>query len=194
MPDPFAQRRKAEADQVQSPDRVLEQTRDRRVQERRTWVARSSAVLIVFGLCTLSLIVVRRDRAHQATLVRALKLYVTVLEDTLAKTGYLPAGWDVGDLEHQVAVPRDAFNYVDGAMREYALAADVPTMIAWSEMMPKMLGADGRAVAVFNGGHIDVVWMSEGEFRRRLDKQEARFETRLLEIERQPIQLPRRDR
>jgi hypothetical protein len=148
--------------------------------ERRNWIARSTASLIVAGLVLFSVIVVRRDWNSNSQLLAALNTYVAPLNKTLTDTGYLPADWARLDATEQIAetqnIKPEVFTYLDYSMREFAVTSVEPTMVIWSTMYPMVFLRDGRAVGWLEGKRIRVEWMSESGFNVRMKAQEDRYQ------------------
>lgn len=148
--------------------------------ERRNWIARSTASLIVAGLVLFSVIVVRRDWNSNKQLMTALVAYVAPLNKTLTETGYLPADWARLDATKKIAdtqsIKPETFAYLDYSMREFAVASTEPTMVIWSTMYPMVFLRDGRAVGVLESKRVRVEWMSESQFNVRMKAQEDRYQ------------------
>jgi hypothetical protein len=193
MPSPFESRPKPARSAVPDPNRVLSRSAERRARERRTWVARTATTLIVLSLLLITVLIVRRDRLYKSQILESLEAYVTALNVQLGRSPYLPLVWDVAGVPPQ-PMPFARFEHARDAVRDLARMRDSariksePTIIAWSQVLPIVLGADGRAVAVYEKGTAHVEWLTEGEFNRRMAEQEEALQKAIRDAERRPRQ------
>lgn len=186
MASPFDHREPAA-----KPGGPMEQRLRRRARERKSWIARTATSLMLFSLVLFAFIAVRRDRFHQSTQMDCLSAYVTVLNATLGRTGYLPADWNVQDVPRQ-KLSIDAIQYADDVTRNLALRRDEPTLIAWAPLLVMVFESDGRSVAVFEDGKVHVQWMKETDFQAWQAEQDAAIRDAMEELEQRPVRLPTR--
>jgi hypothetical protein len=196
MQSPFEHNPKPVAAARTPPPSSVERGLERRIQERRNWVTRSFTSLIVFGLVVLSVILVRRDRLARDRYVEALAQYVTALNEKLDKQrreGWnplmLPAEWDVSHVRPAPPVSLDFYRYCDDTLRQFAQSRNEPTLIAWSEQsIPMTVSSDGRPVAIYEKkeGKVRAEWLAEGEFKHRLDEQQAALDEAIRQAEQRP--------
>lgn len=175
MPTPF-QHTQEPSPPVYPSSRTENRRLEAMAQERRQWIARSIASLFVAAMVLFVVVTVRRDAANRALFVESLEVYVQSLNDVLEKTRYLPAVWKAPEFGPKPRLPLDAFTYCDDAIRQLAVQSDEPAVVAWGPLYAMVFGRDGRAVAVYDHGKVRVEWVSEIDFRRRLDAQQARLE------------------
>lgn len=149
---------------------------DRRAHERRNWAARSLTSLILFGIVLLVVVVGWRDQRVRARQVDSLGAYVRVLNDQLRDGQHLPAVFRPM-LDPPPPEPIDEFKYCTDSLRIFAQQREEPTIILWNATPIAMaLGADGRAVGIYDHGRVRVEWMREGEFSQRKAAQDDELE------------------
>jgi len=147
------------------------------------WVARTFTTLVVLAILLITALTVRRDRMYRRHLMDLLEVCVNRLNEQLAVNPYLPVAWPLDNLPDRIRSDfAQRFEYAQDAIRDFARVRNAPTIIAWSHVLPIVLGADGRAVAVYENGRVRAAWMTEAEFDRHMAEQEEALRRAIRDI------------
>lgn len=161
-----------------SPAAIAEQIRRRK---RRFFRGAAFMLAMTLGLCVL--IVARNDRAVRDWVLTETRAYATALEAYVDKAHILP-----------VYLPRlSEFRMVycaDDAVRVMSLYHDRTFVVAYSPRVPQYFSSDGRAIIEYSQGRCRVRWVSQQEFERLLEAQQAWIRQEQERARAESIRLP----
>ena len=153
-----------------------------RASGRRRWVVRSGLMLGLTSIIGFVLIVVDRNSRTQLDSVERLVDVSAKLQERVNALGFLPR-----TLPEQPPVPM----LYPAADLSFAINAQAPVIIGYSEQIPLIMQGSGRAVLTYHEGKIGREWMTNQEFVRAYLDQESREEAFQQERAASPPNLPK---
>ncbi|MCH7813444.1 MAG: hypothetical protein IID40_05420 [Planctomycetes bacterium] len=142
-----------------------------RESRRRLRVVRSVMLLLVMAVALCAAVVWQRNQVRIGDEADRFEGQIAGLIEALERTGTLPLSYP--PLQPEKAVPA-RFNYIGADMVRQLRDDPEPYIVAYTDRIRRVLGADVRLVAIRDGGRIRIEQMGVAAFVRRWDAQTAR--------------------
>ncbi|MCP4247153.1 MAG: hypothetical protein GY778_08895 [bacterium] len=142
-----------------------------RASRRRLRVVRSAVLLLVMALALCAAVVWKRNRDRIGHAADRFEGQIAGLVEALEHSGTLPLSYP--PLLPDKAAPA-SFNYIGTDMVRQLRDDPGPYIVAYTDRIRRVLGADVRLVAVRDGNRIRTEQMGMDTFTQRWDAQTAR--------------------
>lgn len=159
-----------------------------KARARRWWAIRSSTALILLAAALCLFVIWNRDRNIARRLLVSLDPVVRELQAKTNTLGVVPAY-----IPGPAPIGQSKFGFAhtfSADERQFAIESGEPCIIAYTSPARLLLHRNGRCVIYHDKGQILAVWLTEGDFHKRILRQDQLIEEFQAQRRSRPIELP----